>query len=217
VGLGFFTMKHGQISLVVVDDHPKARNAINALLKAEKDIVIVGEAANGAQAIDLALSQRPDVMLLDIELPDLRGTAVMRHLNKIRPDLKVLAVSSYNDRQFILGMMENGASGYLVKDEIPSMLLPAIRSVIYKGSKWVGSRFPQKGSNPKLEQTLTKKEADILRQWSIGKTESMIAIDLNMKEKQVNEYLALMMKKYEVKSLSELKSIGQQIFSDFKK
>jgi len=209
-------MKHDQISLVVVDDHPRARKTISNLLKAEEDIIIVGEAENGEQAINLALSQRPDVMLLDVELPDLRGTAVMRHLNKIRPDLKVLAVSSYKDHQFILGMMENGASGYLVKDEIPSKLLPAIRSIIYKGSKWVGSRFPQKGPSPKLEQTLTKKEADILRRWTIGRSEDMIAMDLRMKEKQVSKYLALMMEKYEVKSLSELKSIGRQIFPDFK-
>jgi len=209
-------MKHDQISLVVVDDHPKARKNIGALLKRADDIVIVGEAANGAQAIDLALSQRPDVMLLDVELPDLRGTAVMRHLNKILPELKVLAVSSYNDRQFILGMMENGASGYLVKDEIPTMLLRAIRTIVYQGRDWVGSRFPQKGSLPKLEQTLTKKEADILKQWSIGRSENMIAIDLGLKEEQVNEYLALLMKKYKANSLSELKKIARQIFSDSK-
>lgn len=209
-------MKHDQISLVIVDDHPKARKNISTLLKAAEDIVIVGEAENGAQAIDLALSQRPDVMLLDVELPDLRGTAVMRHINKILPDLKVLAVSSYNDSQFILRMMENGASGYLVKDEIPFMLLPAIRSIIYQGRKWVGSRFPKKGSSFKFEQTLTKKEADILKQWSIGRSVNIIAMDLSMKEEQVREYLALMMKKYEVKSLSELKSIGRKVFSDFK-
>jgi len=207
-------MKHDQISLVVVDDHPKARNNISTLLKAAEDVVIVGEAANGAQAIELALSHRPDVMLLDVELPDLRGTAVMRHLNQILPNLKVLAVSSYNDSQFILAMMENGASGYLVKDEIPTMLLPAIRSIVYKGRKWVGSRFPKRGSAPKLEQTLTKKEADILKKWSLGQSENLIAIDLGMKEKQINEYLALLMKKYEAKSLSDLKRIARKIFLD---
>jgi len=210
-------MKRDQISVVVVDDHPKTRKNIKALLKTADDIVIVGEAENGAQAIDLALSHRPDVMLLDIELPDLGGTGVMRHLNKVIPDLKVLAVSSYNDSQFILGMMENGASGYLVKDEVPFMLLPAIRSIIYKGSKWVGSRFPKKGSNPKLEQTLTKKEADILKRWSLGSSVNRIAMELSMKEEQVNQYLALMMKKYDVNSLSELKSIARQIFTDFNK
>ncbi len=138
----------------------------------------------------------------------------MRHLNKILPDLKVLAVSSYNDSQFILGMMENGASGYLVKDDIPFMLLPAIRNVIYKGNKWVGSRFPQKSSTPKLEQTLTKKESDILRKWAKGHSEYIIAMNLGMKEERVSKYLALMMKKYEIKSLSELKRIAQQMFPD---
>ena len=203
-----------QISLIVVDDHPRARNNISNLLKKAKDIVIVGEAANGAQAIDLALSEKPDIMLLDIDLPDSRGTSVMRRLNTISPDLKVLAVSSYNDRQFIMGMKENGASGYITKDEIPVMLVNAIRSIVYEGRDWVGPRFQKQDLTTKFGQTLTKKETEILKQLSIDRSWTLIATDLGMREEQLNEYLALLMKKYKAESLSELNEIARKIFSD---
>lgn len=209
-------MENGQISLVVVDDHPQARKNINNLIKDADDMVIVGEASNGTQAIDLAHSKMPDIMLLDVELPDTMGTAVMRYLNANLPDLKVLAVSSYNDRQFILGMMENGASGYLVKDEVPVMLLYAIRSIVHKGREWIGPRFEEKSLASKLEQTLTMKEVKIMKQLSVDRSENMIATDLGMNVGQVDKYLALLMKKYQVTSLSELKKIAGELFPNFK-
>src|SRR5512133_3303585 len=83
-----------QIKVLIVDDHSGVRAGIKNLLQAAQDMVVVGEGANGAQAIELAASKAPDIMLLDIELPDQRGDVVMRHIHKTQPNLKVLAVSS---------------------------------------------------------------------------------------------------------------------------
>src|SRR5512138_2248419 len=127
------SMVEKQIKVLIVDDHPGVRVGIKRLLQTAEDMVVVGEGVNGAEAIELVATQTSDILLLDIELPDQRGDAVMRHIHNTYPDMKVLAVSSYSDRDYILGMLENGASGYITKDEAPMMLLDAIRSIIRNG------------------------------------------------------------------------------------
>ena len=129
------------IRVLIVDDHSGVRTGIKNLLQSAKDMVIVGEGGNGAEAIELAAMKKPDILLLDIELPDQRGDAVMRHIHNTQPNMKVLAVSSYSDRDYILGMLENGASGYITKDEAPAMLVEAIRSII-KGMISCSIRLP---------------------------------------------------------------------------
>src|SRR5919198_1344379 len=108
-----------KIRVLIVDDHSGVRRGIKNLLQSATDMVIVGEGGNAAEAIELAAMKKPDILLLDIELPDQRGDAVMRHIHNTQPNMKVLAVSSYSDRDYILGMLENGASGYITKDEAP--------------------------------------------------------------------------------------------------
>ena len=128
-------MADKQIKVVIVDDYPGVRAGIRNLLQTAKDIVVVGEGANGEQAIELALTKNPDIMLLDVELPDLRGDIVTRRIHEKQPGMKILAVSSYSDRQVIHGMLETGAVGYITKDEAPSLLLDAIRNIIQDGWK----------------------------------------------------------------------------------
>jgi len=208
-------MINATINLIVVDDHAGVRKRISKLLRSTTDIVVVGEAATGAQAIKLALSKKPDMMLLDVELPDQRGTTVMRRLRSILPDMKVLAISSYSDRQFVLGMKENGASGYLTKDKIPSQLIESIRGIIYKGFEWIGPLVKREdGSAAGFEQTLTKKEVEILKLLLIDQSEYSIASSIGMNERQVKRFLELLMKKYQVDSINDLKLIAQKKFLD---
>jgi DNA-binding NarL/FixJ family response regulator len=131
---------HEQIRVVIVDDHPGVRAGIRRLLITAKDILVVGEGANGLEAIQLAESHVPDVMLLDVELPIVRGDEVVRKIRDTQPGVKVLAVSSYNERLYVQGMLENGASGYITKDEAPELLLEAVRRVSAGNSKWISPR-----------------------------------------------------------------------------
>ena len=207
-------MSQEQIRVLIVDDHSGVRRGIRNLLQAAKDIIIVGEGGNGAEAIELAATRNPDILLLDIELPDQRGDAVMRHIHKVQPDMKVLAVSSYSDRDYILGMLENGASGYITKDEAPMMLLDAIRSIIHKGKSWFSPRAIKNSGLPSIEeQTLTKREVDILQQLILDRPADQIAAFLNMSVDQVEKYLQLLMRKVELESLSSLKHIASRILS----
>ena len=199
---------------MIVDDHSGVRRGIKNLLQTAKDMVIVGEGGNGAEAIELATTRNPDILLLDIELPDQRGDVVMRHIHNTQPDMKVLAVSSYSDRDYILGMLENGAAGYITKDEAPMMLLDAIRSIINKGKSWFSPRAIKNSGFPSVEeQTLTKREVEILEQLVLDRSSEEIAAFLNMDLGQLEKYLKLLMRKFESESLVSLKHIAARILS----
>lgn len=200
------------IDLVIVDDHPGVRKGIINLLKTTGDIVVVGEAENGKQAIKLAASKNPQIILLDVELPDMRGDVVLQHIHSESPEIKVLAISAYSDRQYIMGMMNSGASGYLTKEVIPVMLVKAIRSIVYEGSDWIGPQITK--DNPKFETTLTQKEVQIMKQLLTTKSESAIALELGMNGKQVGKYLDLLKIKYDIASLDALRQVAQRLFLD---
>jgi DNA-binding NarL/FixJ family response regulator len=203
-----------KIRVLIVDDHSGVRTGIKNLLQSAKDMVVVGEGGNGAEAIELAAMKKPDILLLDIELPDQRGDAVMRHIHNTQPDMKVLAVSSYSDRDYILGMLENGASGYITKDEAPMMLVEAIRSIMHKGMSWFSPRAIKNSGIPSVEeQTLTKREVEILEQLVLDRTPQEIASMLNMDVEQVDKYLKLLMRKFETESMMSLKHIAKRILS----
>jgi DNA-binding NarL/FixJ family response regulator len=197
-----------QIKVVIVDDHPGVRAGIRKLLFHAKDIVVVGEGADGAEAIRLAKTKHPDVMLLDVELPVLRGEEVARHLKESHPEVKILAVSSYNDRQYILSMLENGAEGYITKDEAPDLLLEAVYSIVNGESKWVSPRAAQH-TRQELpdEQSLTAREMDILNQLATKKTEKEISQLLGIDERRLTRYLHLLKVKFGVDTIADLRHV----------
>jgi DNA-binding NarL/FixJ family response regulator len=202
------------IKVLIVDDHSGVRTGIKNLLQTAKDMVVVGEGVNGAEAIELVSTRDPDILLLDIELPDQRGDKVMRQIHKTQPNMKVLAVSSYSDRDYILGMLENGASGYITKDEAPMMLLDAIRSIINKGKSWFSPRALKHSGMPSVEeQTLTKREVEILEQLVLDRSMDEIAAFLSMNVEQVERYLKLLTRKFETESLVSLKHIAGRILA----
>jgi DNA-binding NarL/FixJ family response regulator len=206
------SMVDKQIKVLIVDDHSGVRTGIKHLLQTAKDMVVVGEGVNGAEAIELVATKKPDILLLDIELPDQRGDVVMRHLHSTQPDMKVLAVSSYSDRDYIFGMLENGAAGYITKDEAPLMLLDAIRNIVYDDKSWLSPRVIKNSGIPSIEeQTLTKREVEILEQLILDRSVEEIAAFLDMNVDQVGKYLKLLMKKFETESLASLKQIAKRL------
>lgn len=208
------SMTDKQIKVLIVDDHPGVRAGIRNLLGGAKDILVMGEGTNGAEAIELVNEKESDILLLDIELPDQRGDLVMHHIHEVQPEMKVLAVSSYSDREYILGMVENGASGYITKDEAPVMLVEAIRIIVKDGKDWFSPRAIKNSSlTPLEEQILTEREVAILKQLLIERSQGKIASALQMDEKQLEKYLSLLMKKFETESLDELKLTAERIFS----
>ena len=208
------SMKDKLIKVVIVDDFPGVRAGIKNLLQSAKDILVVGEGANGKEAIELAAAKNPDIMLLDVELPDLRGDIVTHRIHETQPNIKVLAVSSYSDREYIHGMLETGAAGYITKDEAPTMLLDAIRSIIHSGRNWLSPKaIKHSRIAPIEEQMLSKREIDILGHLVLNRSDKEIADFLDTDEKHVKSYLKLLMTKFEAESLNSLKMIAQRILS----
>ncbi len=130
----------GSIRVILADDHPVMRAGIRSLLIAKKNIQVVGEASNGQEAVDLVRNLKPDVLVLDIEMPVLDGIEVARLLNKTQGRTNILVLSSYAERDYIRTVLEEGVSGYLIKDEAPGRIVEAVRRVADGEKGWFSER-----------------------------------------------------------------------------
>ncbi len=191
--------------VAIVDDHPGVRAGIKSLLAVEKDIQMVGEGANGLEAIQIAEQEKPDILLLDVEIPIIRGEEVTRRLHEKLPEVKVLAVSSYDDPMYIQGMLESGAVGYITKEEVPQLLIGAIHSILEDKVIWISPHSASRISRITLEDNnYTGREIDILRTMVLGKPIDEILHSLNIDEATLNDSLKTLMLKFKVTTQIEL-------------
>ncbi len=112
--------------VVLADDHPIVRASIRRLLEKAGDIEVVGEASDGIETIRLVEELAPDVLLLDVEMPGMKGFEVARHFQTVGAPVRILALSAYDDKQYILAMLASGATGYLTKEEAPQTIIRAV-------------------------------------------------------------------------------------------
>lgn len=207
-------MQNDKIRVVIIDDHPGVRAGLRRLLRRAKDITIVGEGADGMKAIELASARKPDILLLDVELPILGGDMAMRRIHDTEPDVHVLVVSTYDDRTYIQTMLANGASGYITKDEAPALLLDAIYGIHHNRQLWISPRALESSGAAALEdQTLTEREVQILSLLLRSLSESEIAKSMHMEERQVHSYLRLLMNKFDTASLDTLRAVGRRMLN----
>ena len=116
--------------VVLADDHPIVRASIRRLLEKADDIEVVGEAGDGIETIRLVEELAPDVLLLDVEMPGMKGFEVARRLMAAGASVRILALSAYDDKQYILAMLASGATGYLTKAEAPQTIIHAVREAV---------------------------------------------------------------------------------------
>ena len=129
-----------KIRILLVDDHANLRAGVRRLLETTRDLVVIGEAGDGFQAIEMVKQLEPDVVILDVEMPRMNGMVAARQMSDQNSSVKILALSAYDDRQYILGMLDQGAAGYMIKDEVPEMLIHAIREISSRDSRWLSKR-----------------------------------------------------------------------------
>jgi DNA-binding NarL/FixJ family response regulator len=180
--------------VVLADDHPVVRSGIRNLLEKASGIDVVGEASGGVEALRLAETLNPDVLLLDMEMPDLKGVEVAQKLRAMGSPVRILALSAYDDRQYILELLANGASGYLVKEEVPETIVEAVRGVARGEQGWVSRRVASQmadwiHTDEPGKMGLTSREMDVLRLVVAGKTNQEIGIALGISEKTVEKHL----------------------------
>ncbi len=118
-----------QISVVVGDDHPVFRSGIESIVRSDARLRLVGSGANGKEVLDLVLQTNPDVLLLDMSMPEMDGVEVSRSLRRDRTKTKILPLSGHAEREYVIGALEAGCSGYLLKDESPATIATAILQV----------------------------------------------------------------------------------------
>jgi two-component system NarL family response regulator len=202
------------IRIGIVDDNPGVRVAVRGLLANAKDIIVVGEGVNGEEAVQLADTKPPDVLLLDVELPALSGYEAVKLICENSPQVKVLALSTYNDPMYILGMLENGAAGYLTKDEAPGMLLIAVRSIMHDHVKWISPKVASQVSKIQMnDKTFTGRELEILRYIVIGKPKEEILQELDLKDNLFERYIDLLLQKFDVTNIDALKEAARDVIS----
>ncbi|MGE5249268.1 MAG: response regulator [Bacteroidota bacterium] len=193
------------IRVLIVDDHPIVCQGIHTLLDSAIEITVVGEAYSGTEALQMVKSVKPDVMLLDMELSDMSGVDVIKQLNETHTAPRVLGLSSYDDREFISQLLSNGASGYLIKDEVPQQIVDAIRGVARGETGWVSRKVAAKLSQILQKEKeggtdLTPRELDVLRYVVEGKTNGEIGMTLGISEKTIEKHLDTIFRKLGVVS-----------------
>ena len=196
------------VRVVLADDHPVVREGIRSLLERAPDIVVVAEASDGQEALRLAEELAPDVLVLDMEMPGVTGVEVARRLRAADSPVRVLALSAYDDDQYVFGLLEAGAAGYLLKDEAMEAIVAAVRGVARGEVGWLSRPVAEKVMRRMREETeevcpLTERELDVLRLLAKGWTNARIAQELIVSERTVRFHVENLLKKLEVSSRTE--------------
>jgi DNA-binding NarL/FixJ family response regulator len=180
---------------VLTDDHPIVRSGIRALLDKAGDIRVIGEASDGRQALQLVEDLRPDVLLLDMEMPGVSGIDVARQLKAVNSPAKILALSAYDDERYIEGLLSVGAAGYLTKDEANETIIQAVRGVARGEEGWLSRRVTAKVVRSRHLSAddplaiLSERELDIARLLALGYTNGQMAVELSIAERTVRFHL----------------------------
>jgi len=200
------------IRIIVADDHGVLRAGLRAVLNAEPDMVVVGEAGDGPTALRLATELCPDILLLDISMPGMNGVEVTRQLKKAQPDVHALILTLHEDEGLLQEAIRAGASGYIVKRAVESELISAIQAV-YRGDIYIHpamTRALLKDVSPSLvteEETtepLSPREVEVLRLVAEGHTNRQIAEMLHVSVRTVESHRANLMGKLELSSPAQL-------------
>jgi DNA-binding NarL/FixJ family response regulator len=210
-GSSFYMKK---IAVLLVDDHAVVRQGLRALLEAEGDIAVVGEAENGREALVLAKKTLPDVVLMDLAMPGLNGLEATRQIVRNIPSAKVLVLTSYGEDDYVAQLIEAGATGYLVKQTAAADLLKAIREV--RGgnaffSPVIARRLRQQssaafgvGEQSPRSGKLTSREAEVLQLVAEGLANKQIAAELSISIKTVEKHRQQAMNKLNIHDIAGL-------------
>ncbi|HEY4691297.1 MAG TPA: response regulator transcription factor [Anaerolineae bacterium] len=206
------------ITIYLADDHPVVRDGLRAILETQPDLAVIGESGAGAETVAQVKALRPDVLLLDLEMPGLDGVEVLRQIHDAGSDTRVLVFTAYDSDERILSAVHAGAQGYLLKGAPREQIFDAIRVVHSGGSLLqpvVASKLlkqVQSGSERALGRNdiLTAREIEVLHQLAQGQANKQIAARLGISERTVKFHVSAIFRKLDVTNRTEAVAIAAQ-------
>jgi two-component system response regulator NreC len=202
------------IKVLIADDHQIMREGLRTMLEKEHDIQVLGEAEDGRMIQRLARELHPDVIIMDVAMPDLNGIEATRQIVAELPGIKIIALSMHDDRRFVLNMLKAGAAGYMLKDCAFKDLAKAIRVVMshktylsHEVADIVVKDYLSSANNPRESsafQLLSPREREVLQLIAEGKTSALIGESLHISVKTVETHRQQIMVKLKIRSVAEL-------------
>jgi two-component system, NarL family, response regulator NreC len=206
------------IQLVIADDHHLVRQGLKMLLDAQPDIQVVGEACDGQEAVNLAQSLKPDVLILDISMPLVNGIDAAKQIRLLGLSTRLLVLSMYSDESLVKKAFRNGVSGYLLKKSITEDLLSAIHQV-YSGEYYISpdlklhldlDKILSTPQEPDISDRLTVREREVCQLIAEGKTNQAISFQLKISVKTVEKHRSNLMEKLGAQDVASLMRIAIQ-------
>lgn len=208
-----------EISLLIVDDHGILRAGLAALLKNERDIRVIGEADDGKSAVEMAMKMKPDIILMDLSLPEFDGIEATRRIVQKLPDTRILILSVHEESELIKESIKSGARGYILKDALKDDLIRAIHEVMrdeiyldasmikhfFQGGIDIGNEDPDP-----IRESLTPREIDVLQHLAKGYTNKETAKRLNISVRTVEYHRSHITSKLDIHSRAELTRYANQ-------
>jgi two-component system response regulator NreC len=197
------------IKIFLADDHTIVRQGLKLILAAQPDIEVVGEAANGREAVELVQKLKPDLVLMDVAMPELNGIEATRRMVEANSRLKILVLSMHKEAVYVREILRAGARGYILKDAIDTELLSAVRSVV-RGDGYISPAVSGALLNDYRKDVtdpadlLSNREREVLQLIAEGKTNKEIAVKLNLSVYTVDSHRGKIMEKLNLHSTGEL-------------
>ena len=194
-----------QIKLMIVDDHTVVRDGLASILERQEDFQVVGQASNGLEAVERVPALQPDVILMDLRMPELDGVEAMRRIHSERPETRFIVLTTYDSDQYIFDAIEAGAKGYLLKDTSREDLFEAVRAV-HRGESGIEpgvaarvlDRFAQLSREEAQAPLLSGRELEVLQLMAKGSANKQIAVSLSISDSTVKTHVANIFQKLDV-------------------
>ena len=197
----------GKIRILCVDDHPVVRDGLEAIINLQPDMISAGSAATGGEALERFLELRPDVTLVDLQLPDMSGFDLIKKIRDKSPNARIIVLSSYEGDVDIQRALEAGAQGYVVKGIVREELLETIRSV-RMGKRRLPAAVAQKLAEHMADEPISPRELEVLSLMAAGKRNKEIAGELSIAEDTVKMHVRNILSKLQVNDRTEAVTIA---------